>query len=304
MTHSVKKLSFIVHEWDLVRVRLDVFTDSLGPHRIGINVLPSPPTNVIFDPGFPGVRLVSFLLSHVIGSEGRKTMAHADTSNNGDHKDPLTAALESLPLTILLVDRARTIRWINKRAETLFGQPHAGLVGQSIQPTECGLWIWSRGPVLDEILTGCLDRGRQVCKDRQGITILGDKIRKPRSMTVTASPLLVANERLALLVLEDAIASEEDKTDEAETLHRAIKTARVTAHELNQPLSVLVGHIELLMRQLDADNPVKPRINKMSESADRLAETVHRLQMVIHTAKEPGLIKAGAMSRQKESAGV
>ncbi len=275
----------------------------LCPHRINTHVSPRRPKNVVFDPGFPGVRLVSFLLPHVIGSEGRKRMVHADTSNDGDRKDPLTAALDTLPIAILFVDKARTIRWINKKGETLFRQPRAGLVGQSVEAAESGLWVWSRGPILDEIMTACLGHGRRVCKEDQEVTILGDNGRKHHPMKVTASPLLVADERLALLVLENAMPSEEDKKNETERLHLAIKTARVTAHELNQPLSVLVGHIELLMKQLDAENPVKTRIDKMSESADRLAETVHRLQMIIHTAKEPGLLRTGAMSLRKESAG-
>ena len=230
-------------------------------------------------------------------------MVHADTSTDGNHKDPLTAALDTLPIAILFVDKARTIRWINKEGETLFRRPRANLIGRSIESAESGVWVWTHDPILDEVMAACLGHGRRVCKEDQEITIPGDKNRKHHPMKVTASPLLVADERLAFLVLEDAMPSEEDKKNETERLHLAIKTARVTAHELNQPLSVLVGHIELLMKQLDADNPVRTRINKMSESADRLAKTVHRLQMIIHTAKEPGLLKTSPMSLRKESAG-
>jgi len=230
-------------------------------------------------------------------------MVHADTSNAWNRKDPLMTALDNLPIAVLFVDKTRTIRWINKRGETLFNRPRTGLVGQSIEPAERGLWIWSRGRILTALVAACLSHGRRVCKEDHEVTILGDNSRRRFPIKVTASPLLVADERLALLVLEDAVPSEKHERSETERLHFAIKTATVTAHELNQPLSVLVGHIELLMKQLDPDNPVKPRINKMSESADRLTETVHRLQMIIHTARDPGLLKAGAMNFQKESAG-
>jgi PAS domain S-box-containing protein len=227
-------------------------------------------------------------------------MVHADTSTEGDRKDPLTAALDTLPIAILLVDKAWTIQWINKEGEALFGRGRADLIGRSIESAERGLWVWSDRPILDEVMAVCLDHGRRVCKEHQEITILRDHNRKHHPMKVTASPLLVADERLALLVLEGVVPSQ-DRKNETERLHLALKTARMTAHELNQPLSVLVGHIELLMKQLDADNPVKTRINKMSESADRLAKTVHRLQMIIRTVKEPGLMKTSPMHVHKES---
>jgi len=53
MTHPVKKLSFILHEWELIRIRLDAFTDSLGPHRINTHISSRRRKSVVFDPGFP-----------------------------------------------------------------------------------------------------------------------------------------------------------------------------------------------------------------------------------------------------------
>jgi DNA-binding response OmpR family regulator len=64
---------------------------------------------------------------------------------------------------------------------------------------------------------------------------------------------------------------------ESEQLRVLAETAGATAHEINQPLTVLMGKLELLLEQLAGDSPHREVIQSVYGSADRIADIVRNI---------------------------
>ncbi|WP_449247024.1 PAS domain S-box protein [Desulfarculus baarsii] len=60
-------------------------------------------------------------------------------------------------------------------------------------------------------------------------------------------------------------------------LQAAIETAGAACHELNQPLQSIVLMAELTLAQLPANDPLRPRMEKMRQEMRRMAAITHRL---------------------------
>jgi len=210
-------------------------------------------------------------------------MVPAEVTTDFPGKDPLTASLDAIPLAILLIDNTSKIRWANGKGETLFGCRRKSLIGQSIEPGPGGLWTWSNG--LGGAVWTHLREGDPIRGEEQHVIILADGTRREHRLRVTTSPIPYAGAQTILMALEDMARPEksERRNTEAEALSRTIQMARAIAHELSQPLSVLVGNLELFRKQLTVNDTLTNRIEKISESADRVAEIVHRLHRILHS---------------------
>jgi len=73
---------------------------------------------------------------------------------------------------------------------------------------------------------------------------------------------------------------------EEERLKVLLQMAGATAHELNQPLMILLGNIELL--EMDRKNPEKlsARIGKINKAGKRIADITKKIQNVRHVVKK------------------
>jgi signal transduction histidine kinase len=61
--------------------------------------------------------------------------------------------------------------------------------------------------------------------------------------------------------------------------------ANAAAHEINNPLTVIVGSVELLQRRLPADGPETRWVDRAIESAQRIREIIARMTRI--TRVEP-----------------
>jgi signal transduction histidine kinase len=120
-------------------------------------------------------------------------------------------------------------------------------------------------------------------------------------LRMSASAIIISGNPLVLLALEDTAPMKqlETRDREIEKLSLALQMARATTHELNQPLSVLVGNLDLLANQGEVDGPLKDRIDRVSRSADRVVETVRRLQGIISSPKKGTRLKTGPANSAK-----
>ena len=64
----------------------------------------------------------------------------------------------------------------------------------------------------------------------------------------------------------------EEAERRAETLRAVAQLANAAAHEINNPLAVIVGRLELLRRDLTADQQVK--LNPIVESSRQIAKII------------------------------
>jgi signal transduction histidine kinase len=118
---------------------------------------------------------------------------------------------------------------------------------------------------------------------------------------MSASAIVISGNPLVLLALEDTTPMKqlETRDRDIEKLRLALKMARATTHELSQPLSVLVGNLDLLATQGEVNGPLKDRIDRVSRSADRVVETVRRLQGIISSPRKGPRLKTGSVNSPK-----
>lgn len=209
--------------------------------------------------------------------------------------DPLTAALEVVPLPIILVDRALKIRWVNERGGILFGSQRTSLMGQSIQPDPERPWNLGNGPDFHKKVWNLFHGGDSVWGEELVLALVLDGRKMERQVRANACPVELAGSQLALIVLEDvsSLRELEQRRKQVERLSLTVQTVRAATHDLTQPLSVLVGSLELLAQHLDSNDAIKQRIDKISESADHMAEIVRHIQLTLHSQKKREILKAG-----------
>jgi C4-dicarboxylate-specific signal transduction histidine kinase len=67
-----------------------------------------------------------------------------------------------------------------------------------------------------------------------------------------------------------------------EKLQGVLETAGAVCHEMNQPLQAILGHTELTLAEIAADNPAFLSLTKISKQIDRMAEITHKLQGITY----------------------
>jgi len=104
---------------------------------------------------------------------------------------------------------------------------------------------------------------------------------------------LIENEELLkknVIELEKAniqIIEQQKKMIEDERLKVLLQMAGATAHELNQPLMVLLGHIQLLEMQKGNPDKLNNSLKKIEESGSRIANIVKKIQTIRHYEVKP-----------------
>ncbi len=74
------------------------------------------------------------------------------------------------------------------------------------------------------------------------------------------------------------IKEQQESVIEEERLKVLLQMAGATAHELNQPLMVLMGNVQLMEMEADVPNVLRGRMNKITEAASRIGEIVKQIQ--------------------------
>ncbi|WP_022668000.1 PAS domain-containing protein [Desulfospira joergensenii] len=90
-----------------------------------------------------------------------------------------------------------------------------------------------------------------------------------------------------LRAANEKIVQQQKGVIEEERLKVLLQMAGATAHELNQPLMILLGNIELL--EMDQNDPEKMavHISKIEQAGKRMADIVRKIQEVKRVAKKP-----------------
>jgi signal transduction histidine kinase len=75
----------------------------------------------------------------------------------------------------------------------------------------------------------------------------------------------------------DQLADTQEQLTQARKLEAIGRLAGGVAHDFNNLLTVMIGRGQLLLRRLDADNPVRPEIELMEQAAHRAADLTRQL---------------------------
>jgi hypothetical protein len=84
--------------------------------------------------------------------------------------------------------------------------------------------------------------------------------------------------RVSQQMAERRRAEEEQRL--RERLQGVIEMAGASCHELNQPLQAVVGHLDLLSRQMSKDAPQYKRVREIQEHTERMIEISSKLSQI------------------------
>jgi PAS domain S-box-containing protein len=79
------------------------------------------------------------------------------------------------------------------------------------------------------------------------------------------------------LRMEERLASATEKLAVSEKQAVAVELAGAAAHELNQPLTSVMGYAQMLLRKLSATDALVPNVQTILDEADRMAMIVRKL---------------------------
>ena len=105
-----------------------------------------------------------------------------------------------------------------------------------------------------------------------------------------------AQTRVARKVAEEALRQSEEQLRQAHKIEAVGRLASGVAHDFNNILTVITGHSELLLRQLDADDPRRKNAEQIEKAAYRAAALTR--QLLTFSRKqviEPRVLKLNAI---------
>lgn len=83
------------------------------------------------------------------------------------------------------------------------------------------------------------------------------------------------------------VVQAEERLLEMERDRVLAETAGAAAHEMNQPLSILVAMSELLLSKVGADDPIQPHLRSLHDAAERISGIVKKMWAAREYATKP-----------------
>jgi PAS domain S-box-containing protein len=233
--------------------------------------------------------IVSCATSSVLSDQGAAILSFRDVTEAralqnqlGQTKDFLERLIDSTVDGIIACDISGNIILFNKGAERVTGWKAEEVIGklhveQLYQPGVARsimreLRSGTQGAV------GRLDLSRRDVLARDGTPI-------PVNMTASivyeegreVATVGVFSDLRERLRIEERLRQAQEKLVLSEKQALIAELAGTTAHELNQPLTSVMGCIELLDRRMGPDNPHKHLLETVTREAERMADIVRKI---------------------------
>jgi PAS domain S-box-containing protein len=190
----------------------------------------------------------------------------------------LESTFNSLTDLVIVVDTQRRVTQANRAFATRVGAPPEQLVARSVVEffgRHVVAWLERCCGDAQTLTPG--DESREITDDRLNGTFL-----------FTASPLLGhAGDRIGtVIVARDVSAHARLETERAELRNRLTQSEKLAAlgqfvagiaHELNNPLQGVLGHLELMLHESGAASRFRRELKLVFREADRAAKIVHNL---------------------------
>ncbi|MEZ4459764.1 MAG: response regulator [bacterium] len=197
-------------------------------------------------------------------------------------QDFLTSVIESSPDAIVAADRTGKIVLFNHAAETIVGWSKEEAIGMDVRklyPPGGAERIMNllRSDVFGGF--GKIEPKRETLVDRHGNRV---------PVEISAAIVSAANDQGFATVgiftdLRKRLQMEERLQEATESLERtqraavAAELAGAAAHELNQPLTSLLGYAELLRKIVDEDHDGSRAVDRIYTEARRIADIVRKI---------------------------
>jgi PAS domain-containing protein len=201
----------------------------------------------------------------------------------------LIAIIDSLPLSISVIDRERrvilankaTLKFVNKREQQLIGRVGGEAfecINSDAVPDGCGF-----GPecLRCKLRLTVVDTLHNKVPHVAEETSMSFRSRGELHLRISTLPLVLESEEVALLTIEDITREKihERTLIEKEKLHAAVETAGAVCHEMNQPLQVMMSRLEVLMREACTED--MEQLKDMMAEVKRMGEITKKLQGIV-----------------------
>ncbi|MBI4269576.1 MAG: PAS domain S-box protein [Candidatus Rokubacteria bacterium] len=185
-------------------------------------------------------------------------------------------ALDAAANGIVITDRDGRIVWVNEAFTRMTGYPAADAVGQTPRLLKSGRHehtFYTR--LWDTVVSGVPWRGELVNRRRDGSLYTEEQVITP----VRAAGGQITHFIAVKQDVTDRKRVDEELRQQREVLYQSEKLAGMgqllagVAHELNNPLTVVIGRATMLGRAL-AGGPLEPSVRKLAEAAERCSRIV------------------------------
>ncbi len=196
----------------------------------------------------------------------------------------LTSVIEASPNAIVAARRDGEILLFNPAAEKILGWSQSQALGMSVRrlyPSGGAERIMHLIRSNEEGAPGLIDSHREVVVHRRGELI---------PVEISAALVYEEDEEIATVGIFSDLRQQmkmEERLQEAmealeETQRQAVvaEVAGAAAHELNQPLTSLLGYVEYLSRHFDEEDDVYRAVSTIYDDATRISEVVRKIGRV------------------------
>jgi PAS domain S-box-containing protein len=206
----------------------------------------------------------------VVSTELRKT------------KEFLESLIEASVDAIVAADLTGTIILYNKGAERIYGRKAEEVVGHlhvdKLYPDGVAREVMRRIRSADYGGVGRLESMHSAAIDKDGnaipISLSAAMIYEHGKPTATVGIFTDLREKIQA---EERLAQVQKKLEVSEKQALLAELAGTAAHELNQPLTSVMGYGELLIRRLPAGTPERNAAQVIMQEAERMANLVRRI---------------------------
>ena len=240
------------------------------------------------------VRTLSISFSALLREEGATLITLRDVTEErfiaselARTKDFLNGLIESSPDAIVAADLKGNILLWNHAAERICGIPRADIIGkrsvETIYPDGIAREIMRKIRHQQAGGSARLEafRTEVLASDGEHIPILLSAaiVYDGGKESATVGIFADLRERLKM---EERLAHAQQKLALSEKQVLVAELAGAAAHELNQPLTSIMGYAELLQRRVNRESPAAHSAEVIIREAERMAEIVRKIGRITH----------------------
>jgi PAS domain S-box-containing protein len=188
---------------------------------------------------------------------------------------------------IVMVDGERKIILFNRKAEEIYGYKREEIIGKEVSiviPRR----LWKKERKWYDLL---LKTGSSPAMDKavelEGLRKDGGEIPLEYSFSMLREEMGT----FSIAVVRDITERKklEKERIEREKLSALMELAGATAHELNQPLTTILGATEILMRKAGEKDPQLKQLSLIAKETERLSSMIKKIRKVIRYETKPYL---------------
>lgn len=215
-------------------------------------------------------------------AEEQAAVARSVASELRKTKEFLESLIEASVDAIVAADLKGTIILYNKGAERIYGHTREEVLGimhvSRLYPDGVAREVMRRIRADDWGGVGRLDDMRSHAVDKEGnripISLSAAMIYEHGEPTATVGIFTDLREKL---LTEERLAQAQRKLELSEKQALLAELAGTAAHELNQPLTSVMGYGELLIRRLPPGTPERNAAQVIMQEAERMANLVRKI---------------------------